>query len=158
MHGFNILTEFNNIAKVQGKFLVREILAFVEQQKMFTVRVEVVEAWNVADSALTHAPGATLEADLKDLPGDAPGQLVKKQQPVYPILAMATRRQGTVVLDATIGIDGKVRDLNVIYDPTELFGAAALEAVSHWQYKPYLHNGEPVEVKTIINVFFRQNR
>jgi protein TonB len=27
-------------------------------------------------------------------------------------------------------------------------------AVSRWEYKPYLLNGEPVEVDTTINVFY----
>jgi protein TonB len=31
---------------------------------------------------------------------------------------------------------------------------AALDAVKTWRYKPYLVNGEPVEVVTTINVIF----
>jgi protein TonB len=32
---------------------------------------------------------------------------------------------------------------------------AAIDAVSRWRYKPYLLNGEPVEVETTITVNFR---
>lgn len=31
---------------------------------------------------------------------------------------------------------------------------AALAAVRHWTYKPYLLNGEPIEVETIMTVSF----
>jgi protein TonB len=31
---------------------------------------------------------------------------------------------------------------------------AALEAVKSWRYKPYLLNGDPVEVETQVNVIF----
>lgn len=36
-----------------------------------------------------------------------------------------------------------------------LLAKAALEAVSHWLYRPTLLNGEPVEVATQITVNFR---
>jgi outer membrane biosynthesis protein TonB len=50
-----------------------------------------------------------------------------------------------VLLLGTIGKDGKVRDLQVILSPSPLLSESAVEAVSHWEYKPYLQNGEPVE-------------
>jgi protein TonB len=31
---------------------------------------------------------------------------------------------------------------------------AAIDAVQTWRYKPYLLNGDPVEVETTINVVF----
>ena len=80
--------------------------------------------------------------------------LVKKLTPVYPEMAKRLREQGTVVVGATIGIDGKIHGAEVVIAPSELLGAAALDAVSHWEYKPYLLNGEPVEVETTVTVTF----
>ena len=34
---------------------------------------------------------------------------------------------------------------------------AALDAVSNWRYRPFLLNGQPVEVETTINVIFTLN-
>jgi protein TonB len=34
---------------------------------------------------------------------------------------------------------------------------AAIDAVRQWRYKPYLLNGEPVEVETTIEVEFKLN-
>ncbi len=50
--------------------------------------------------------------------------------------------------------DGSVSNLVVVRDPDPALSAAAIETVSHWRYKPYLLNGQPVEVDTTIIVNF----
>jgi periplasmic protein TonB len=74
-------------------------------------------------------------------------------KPPYPPLAKATRTQGTVRIQANIGRDGSIRNLQLIGGPP-LLVTAALEAVKQWRYKPTLLNGEPVEVITEITVNF----
>ncbi len=82
------------------------------------------------------------------------GLLIHKVRPVYPKKAIKHHIQGTVVLHALIGKDGIIRDLQVVSGPTELT-QAALDAVRQWRYKPYLLDGELVEVDTTINVNFK---
>jgi protein TonB len=53
-----------------------------------------------------------------------------------------------------IGKDGKIRDLEVLMSPDRILSESALNAVKRWEYKPYLLNGAPVEVETMINVVF----
>jgi TonB family protein len=79
------------------------------------------------------------------------GQLLTKVNPVYPAEARANGVQGTVVLHAIIGRHGSVEKLTVVSGPDAL-QAAALDAVRQWTYKPYLLNGQPVEVDTTIVV------
>ncbi len=81
------------------------------------------------------------------------GQILRKVQPVYPVEAKKARIQGKVVLDAVIGKDGAIRDLQAASGPSEL-QQSSLVAVRQWVYKPFLRNGTPVEVKTTINVFY----
>ncbi|HKS74825.1 MAG TPA: energy transducer TonB, partial [Terriglobales bacterium] len=81
------------------------------------------------------------------------GLLIQKTQPVYPPIAKAARVQGTVVLQATISKQGTITDLHVVSGPAML-QQSALEAVRTWRYRPYLLNGEPVEVETTINVIY----
>jgi protein TonB len=81
------------------------------------------------------------------------GNLLEKTVPQYPAIARAVRIQGTVVLQATIAKDGAIQNLRVINGPPML-QQAAIDAVRSWRYKPYLLNGEPVEVETTINVVF----
>jgi protein TonB len=90
---------------------------------------------------------------LKVSSGMMAGNLLAKTFPQYPAIARAARIQGTVVLQATISKSGMIENLRVIGGPTML-QQAAMDAVRSWRYKPYLLNGEPVEVETTINVVF----
>jgi protein TonB len=81
------------------------------------------------------------------------GNLLDRVTPQYPAIAKAARIQGIVVLQATISIAGTMQNLRVISGPLML-QQAALDAVRSWRYKPYLLNGEPVEVETTVNVVF----
>ncbi len=81
------------------------------------------------------------------------GLLIQRTMPVYPPIAKAARVQGTVVLQATISKEGRITDLHVISGPAML-QQSAMEAVRNWRYRPYLLNGEPVEVETTINVIY----
>jgi protein TonB len=81
------------------------------------------------------------------------GYLLTKTMPQYPAIPKAAHIQGTVVLQATISKSGSIENLKVIGGPPTL-QQAAMDAVRSWRYKPYLLNGEPVEVETTINVVF----
>lgn len=82
------------------------------------------------------------------------GLLLQKTVPRYPQIAVSTRTQGTVVLQATISRSGKIENLRVVSGPPML-RQAALDAVSIWVYRPYLLNGKPIAVETTVNVVFR---
>jgi TonB family protein len=79
--------------------------------------------------------------------------LINKAVPVYPPAAKKAGIQGTVVLEAVIGTSGNVESLRVLSGPQEL-QQAGLDAVREWKYKPYLLNGDPIEVLTTINIIF----
>jgi protein TonB len=81
------------------------------------------------------------------------GNRLNGPDPQYPAIARAARVQGTVVLAATISRSGTIENLHVISGPPML-APAAEEAVRTWRYRPYLLNGEPVEVETTVNVIF----
>jgi TonB family protein len=82
-----------------------------------------------------------------------PARLTKRVPPEYPEEARQKRIQGTVVLNATIRKDGSVTVQSVASgDP--VLSPAAIKAVRHWHYEPTLLNGQPVEVKTQIQVVF----
>jgi TonB family protein len=156
--GSAITTVFDNLAKVQGKFLPRSINAFVQQKEIFSAKIESVAGIAASDAALMPTLGAKLvkidEVPQKEVGGVIMGRLIEKQVPVYPWQAKAAHQSGVVLLDATIGIDGKVHDVSVIYAPSNLLAASAKDSVSHWQYKPCIFDGKPVEVETTVNVIF----
>jgi TonB family protein len=74
--------------------------------------------------------------------------------PEYPQEAKQARIQGLVTLSAVIGKDGTVQNLKVVNSPSPLLSYAAVDAVQQWKYKPFMLNGTPVEVDTLITVNF----
>jgi protein TonB len=85
--------------------------------------------------------------------GVSTGLLVRRVNPTYPPLARQARIQGTVVLHAMISKDGTIEGLTLI-SGHPMLAPAAIDAVKQWKYKPYLLNGEPVEVDTEVLVNF----
>jgi periplasmic protein TonB len=81
------------------------------------------------------------------------GLLIQKVEPQDPPLARAARVQGDVVLSAVIGTNGQITNLQLVSGHPMLV-PAAIAAVKQWRYKPYLLNGQPVEVETTITVIF----
>jgi len=78
---------------------------------------------------------------------------LKDVAPVYPEDAKAAGVQGVVILETTIGTDGKVSEVRVLRS-VPMLDDAALEAVRKWEYTPTLLNGEPVAVIMTITVNF----
>jgi protein TonB len=85
--------------------------------------------------------------------GVSAGLLVRRVQPNYPPLARQARIQGQVVLRAVISKDGSIENLSLV-SGHPMLAPAAIDAVKQWKYKPYLLNGEPVEVDTEVLVNF----
>jgi protein TonB len=99
------------------------------------------------------APKIATPVRIRVSQGVTEGLSINRVKPVYPPLAKAARIQGQVVLHAIISKNGTIEGLNVISGHPMLI-QAALDAVRQWRYKPYLLNGEPVEVETVITVNF----
>ena len=81
------------------------------------------------------------------------GNLIDRIQPNYPPIAKAVRIQGAVILHAIISREGTIQNLQVISGHPMLV-KAAMEAVKQWRYRPYVLNGQPVEVETQVTVNF----
>jgi protein TonB len=86
----------------------------------------------------------------------AEAQLVNRVEPVYPHIAQVSGIQGQVKLHAIIARDGSIQSLNAI-SGHPLLVRAALAAVEQWRYRPYVLNGETVEVETLITVNFKRD-
>ncbi|HVH28152.1 MAG TPA: energy transducer TonB, partial [Vicinamibacterales bacterium] len=78
---------------------------------------------------------------------------VKNVNPVYPPIAQSARVQGVVIIEATIGPDGRVTDTKVLRS-IPLLDQAAVDAVRQWTYTPTLLNGVPVPVIMTVTVNF----
>jgi len=86
--------------------------------------------------------------------GVTEGMLLAPIRPVYPQIAIVTRTQGVVVIEAIISKAGKIESAHVVSGPPML-RQAALDAVEAAHYHPYLLTGDPVEVQTTVTVVFK---
>ena len=120
---------------------------------------------------LSEAPRSTLSAPVlaAKAPESAPvkrvrvaarvaeANLIHDVAPQYPPDAGRARIEGTVVLMAVIGKDGNVQDVRV-ESGLPMLAQAAVDAVKQWRYRPYMLNGEPVEVDSRITINFTLSR
>jgi periplasmic protein TonB len=85
--------------------------------------------------------------------GVTKGLLTNRVEPTYPPVAREARIHGEVVLTAIIDKDGNIENLQLV-SGHPMLAPAAINAVKQWRYKPYLLNGQAVEVETTITVNF----
>jgi len=106
-----------------------------------------------ATSNLAAVPKLATVQRIRISQGVTKGLLIHRVEPVYPTLAKAARVQGEVLLKAVIDVNGNIQNLQLISGHPMLV-PAAISAVQGWKYKPYLLNGQPVEVETMVTVIF----
>jgi len=106
-----------------------------------------------ATSNLAAVPKLATVQRIRISQGVTKGLLIHRVEPVYPPLAKAARVQGEVLLKAVIDVNGNIQNLQLISGHPMLV-PAAISAVQGWKYKPYLLNGQPVEVETMVTVIF----
>jgi len=86
--------------------------------------------------------------------GVSQGLLLKKVAPTYPRNALFMHIEGAVELVATISKTGDISHVAVVSGDPQLTRAAA-DAVKQWKYKPYMLNGQPVEIQTHVTINFK---
>ena len=86
---------------------------------------------------------------------DSPPAVIKKSPVVWSRAAIHSRRQGVVVLQATVNAEGFVEDVKVVRADHEGFGIpqAVMDAVMKYRFKPGSKNGVPV--KTYFSIVAR---
>ncbi len=154
----------NRILAFHDRFIAGDLQFVLAGKRRLTAHLESIESLGTVDDAM-FTPTAdavpvprTLDIGIVNVSAAvSQGMLIRKEAPEYPYFARQNRITGTVVLQATIGKDGHIKDLHAVSGPAELMDSAA-QAVRHWVYRPYLLNGQPVDVRTTINVIFTLNR
>ncbi|HYX53255.1 MAG TPA: TonB family protein [Candidatus Limnocylindrales bacterium] len=108
---------------------------------------------STAHTPVTQVVAAAPKKPLRVSSGISEGLLVQRVEPTYPAIAQRAHIQGTVRLQAIISKQGTIENLQLI-EGHPMLVQAAIEAVKQWKYKPYILNGEPLEVETIVIVNF----
>jgi periplasmic protein TonB len=111
-------------------------------------------------SGIPEPPPPPAPESKKPLPvGGAiqPPKKVRSVMPVYPAVARAAGKEGTVILEAVIGEDGRVNLVKVLRS-IQLLDQAAIDAVRQWEFTPTLLNGQPVTIVMTVTVTFSLQR
>lgn len=158
---FSTQVLYNGILHFAGRAVAGNLKLTRNGKMAVELRVETLEPLDTKDeSSFTPPPDAALipvPRFINVSASVAQGMLLKKVAPEYPVAARNSYTTGTVVLQATIDKEGRIKNLRAVSGPDALQGAA-LDAVRQWRYRPYLLNGLPVEVMTTINVIFTLGR
>jgi beta-lactamase regulating signal transducer with metallopeptidase domain len=83
---------------------------------------------------------------------------IRHVMPQYPASLRGTGTEGTVVIDARIGLDGFVKDVRVHEPANTEFAKALVTAVNHWQWDSTLLNCVPTEVAITVTGRFQPRR
>ena len=79
---------------------------------------------------------------------------IKDLKPVYPPQARSAKVQGVVIVEATVGTDGKVSATKVLR-PIPLLNDEAIRVVRGQEFKPTIVNGVAVPVIITVPVIFK---
>ncbi|HEY6446819.1 MAG TPA: energy transducer TonB [Acidobacteriaceae bacterium] len=148
---------YGSFLRFAGHYLAGSVTEYERGRRILTAKLDSAEGMQPDDAALIPPPDATENPFIQKVgvaSGVMAGARIGGSQPAYPENAKAARESGTVVLRALIGTDGRIHDLSVVSAPALSLVIAAMQSVQTWQYRPYLLNGQPVEVETQINVVF----
>ncbi len=80
---------------------------------------------------------------------------IYKPEPEYSEEARKAKYSGTVLLSLIIDEHGNTRDIHVVRPLGLGLDEKAIEAVSHWRFRPALKGGRPVAVRAEVEVNFR---
>lgn len=109
----------------------------------------IIDPMRACDDAADNSPLKRVRVSQ----GVIQGLLISKQPPIYPEEARTAHIQGTVLMAMEISREGSVCRLMLI-SGHPLLAPAAIDAVKQWKYRPYLLNGQPIEVETQAQVNF----
>ena len=114
---------------------------------------QVVEAAHDAPVSVSHVD-VDLTHGFGIVAGSADGDYlpIVKVAPVYPRRALERGIEGYVIVEFTVTKTGAVKDPVVVeYHPSTIFNKAAIAAALKFKYKPRIVNGEPIEVRGVLN-------
>lgn len=81
--------------------------------------------------------------------------VIERPPPVYPQLARQRRIEGWVDLEFTVGIDGRVDNVEIIAaEPANVFDTAAERALLRWRFEPAFRDGAPAATRTRTRINF----
>ncbi len=86
--------------------------------------------------------------------GNEPPKITKRIKPTYPKTAKRAEKEGTVKLQATIGTDGKPKNIVALTKLGFGFEDAAINALKKWRFIPGKKKGKDAEMTVSLEIKF----
>jgi TonB family protein len=93
------------------------------------------QGWAELDAHVSTRETVVAKPQLKVTADAMQRRITHQVPPEYPEDARRVGEQGTVLLNAVVGVDGDVTQLKVVSGPRAL-SVAAMDAVRWWRYEP----------------------
>ncbi len=151
------LVFFDAIVRLGDQYAAKKILVKKSGHPLLDIDVTELGSLATVEDADFVPPAEAVPAPPRKIAlsvGVMAGYKISGKPPEYPYNARAARVEGVVVIEATITKTGTIGNLRALSGPSML-QQAALDSVKTWRYKPYLLNGEPVDVETQLPVIFQ---
>lgn len=103
-----------------------------------------------ARAAQPSAPKVSREART-----EVPVEILSKPTPEYTDEARALKIEGEVALEVEFAATGEIRVLKVVRSLGHGLDERAARAVQGMRFKPAQRHGQPVDVRTTVNIVFR---
>ncbi len=106
------------------------------------------------DASGNRAPETAMDSIEPVAVSEASERALLADQPAIDYPANAKGQQGAVMLQVLVGRDGTVQDAK-FQQGSLAFARAAIDGVKLWKFKPYIMNGRPVSVQTVMTMSFK---
>jgi len=151
MTGPFFVIERSDFRQVRGHQIPSHVILSYEGKPALSMQVTELEPLpevNDPNITLKRSPPNRILLDSDSM------QFLNKTEPKYPVLAKMANISGSVVLTAIVTKQGTLEGLDVIASPRSVLTKSARNAVQKWTYQPFLFNGVPSDVETVIIVNF----
>ncbi len=151
-----VLIKCLGITQMQGKSMPRTILMIDGSRQILSARVGPVNTISPDDPALAPPANArAVSSETVQISSAAESALViEKTKPVETGSVKVPKAPGKVILEATVGTDGGLRDVRLVSAQTPDLALPAFLSVAQWHFRPYRMNGKPVTAEMPIEVDF----
>ncbi len=145
------MSKYSQFVVMQDYYLARRVTVQVGRRAMINISVDAIDGIDETDPALNPP------ADAVPLPGRAhytsdsppPSKLAggKPLKQVKPQIISPQHVHGLIFLSVQVGLDGKVRRVEVLSTPSRLVADAIVDAAKQWVFEPFTVDGKPVETE-----------
>ncbi len=147
----DMAVQFMDFQPFQDRTVARTVRVLVHGKLDSEMKVTLLEDFDpAANGAFLKPPAKAVLQPYTIEDGDPPLVSVHEQGTTIPLLGDGTPFRGTVSVSAIVRKDGSVKTLTPPSGPLQPVQDAVSIAVIKWKYKPYLIDGEPVEVRVNI--------